>query len=331
MLFGTSRPLDVGSRVSAGRPLVVGIGLALAAVLPVEAQLTLTPAGNARGFALSTFASNFPSSSGIGPEGVAFAPDGTVLVTNYFNGNLQRFQNADNQNAAAVPVLASFGTDRANGLGYLGTTAYMSQYGSGQLVELNADGSVNRVVATGLANPLGVATSPSTGRIFVGLSTGIANVNPVTGVFSPLVSGSSVDGITLSPDGATLYAAVRGGINAQQLVGYSTSTGAVVYSSGVLTGGIDGTALGFGMFDGYIYANMNNGTVLELNLATPGAPPTIIASGGSRGDMVGFDPSGSGDMLITQQTSVVRLRGIPGPSTVSLLGLAGVLAFRRRR
>lgn len=310
--------------------LLVTVGLATRPTC-VLADLTLTSAGEARGFQLSLFASSFPSSGGIGPEHAAYAPDGTILVTNYFNGTVQRFQNTNNQSASTTPVLASYGTDQANGLAYLGTTAYMSQYASGRLVQLNSDGTINRIVASGLSGPLGVAANSVTGRLFVGLSNGIVNLDPVTGVFSSLVTGSSVDGITLSPDGSTLYAAVRGGTNAQKLIGYNTSSGAVVYDSGVLSGGIDGTALGFGPFQGFIYANMNNGTVLELNLAAPGSPPITIANGGSRGDMAGFDPTGSGDMLITQTDRIYRLSGIPSPSASALLSLGGLLVSRRRR
>lgn len=309
---------------------LVAFGAVGALTSVAAADLTLTADGISRGFQLTTFSYNM-ASAGVGPEGVAYAPDGTVLVAEYPNGRLQRFLNIDNQDASTVPYLATYGTDQANGLAYLGSTAYMSQYANGRVLELNADGTMNRVVTTGLGAALGLAANPHTGRLFVGYGSGVVDLDPVTGSFTSLVSGSSVDGITLSPDGATLYAAVRGGINSQHLIGYNTSTGAVVYDSGALAGGIDGTVLGFGPFEGYVYANMNNGTLIELNLNSPGSAPVIIASGGTRGDMAAFDPTRSGDMLITQLDRIIRLSGVPAPSSLVPLALGGFIASRRRR
>ncbi len=329
--FRRSFPANFTPHNSSFRPAFLVAAAISFSATSARAQLTLTPAGVSRGFGLQTFATGFGTGS-LGPEGVAYAPDGTVLVANSgHGGNLQRFQNINDQSAITTPILASYGGDNANGLGYLGTTAYMSQYQSGRVVQLNQDGTLNRVVTTGLSGPLGIAPNPLTGRLFVGLANGLINLDPISGSFTTLVSGVSADGVTLSPDGSTVYAAIRGGTNAQSLIGYNTTSGAIVYNSGVLSGGIDGTALGFGPFQGFIYANMNSGTVLELNLALPGSAPITIANNGSRGDMVGFDPSGSGDMLITQSDRIIRLTGIPAPSTAALLGLGGLMSARRRR
>ena len=42
---------------------------------------TLTAAGIADGFTLSTFASGFPNNGGVGPLGMAVNSDGNVIVT----------------------------------------------------------------------------------------------------------------------------------------------------------------------------------------------------------------------------------------------------------
>lgn len=322
-------PSERSSLPRCTRPFaILAAAAGLTAPAPLFGQLMLTPDGLARGFQLRTFATDFSVSNGIGPEGIGFEPDGTVLVTTFGSGNLQRFQNTNNQSAATTPVLASYGTDGANDVRYLGNTAYMSQYAHGDVVQLNHDGSINHVVVSGLASPLGLAPDFATGRIFVGMANGIVNLDPVSGMFSTLVTGSEVDGLTLAPDGSVLYAAVRGGTNSQHLIGYDTTSGSIVFDSGLLNGGVDGTALGFGPLLGNIYANMNNGTLIEINLHT--MAQTLIASGGSRGDFVAADPTGSGDVLITQGDRIMRLVGVPAPSSMLVIG-GGFLAWMRRR
>jgi hypothetical protein len=67
-----------------------------------KAQLTITSAGGAQGLSLTTFAAGFPTSSGVGPIGIAFSGGG-VLVTD-FPGHVRLFpSHADGQNAASVP------------------------------------------------------------------------------------------------------------------------------------------------------------------------------------------------------------------------------------
>lgn len=311
--------------------VLLASAVALAATADVRAQLTLTQAGIDRGFRLTTFASGFPSSSSIGPEGMGFAPDGSIWVATPTSGNVQRFQNVDDQNAATAPILASYGAGAINDLQFLGTTPYMSQFNAGRVVELNANGTLNRVVATGISGALGLAPNPFTGRVFVSSPTRIVDLDPATGSFTNFATGDNVDGLTLSPDGSTLYAAVRGtGPLANRLIGYNTGTRAITFDSGVISGGMDGTVLGYGQFAGYIYANMTNGTVIEINLSDPTQRVTI-ASGGSRGDFAYSHPSRNGDMFLTQTNSIMRLSGIPAPSTLALVGLGGALAARRRR
>jgi len=55
---------------------------------------------------------------------------------------------------------------------------------------------------------------------------------------------------------------------------------------------------------GKIYANENNGNVIEIDLLTKSQ--TIIATGGSRGDFVAVDPNGS--LLLTQTDRICGLR-----------------------
>jgi hypothetical protein len=70
--------------------------------------LALTPAGQALGLTLSTFASGFPNgptpTGNVGPLGIAFPAPGGVLVTDG-NGPVYRFPtDGDGQSAASTPV-----------------------------------------------------------------------------------------------------------------------------------------------------------------------------------------------------------------------------------
>ena len=302
--------------------------LATLCTAAANADLTLTPDGITRGFALTTFASGFASSGNVGPVSIDFQTDGSILVSSFVGNRIQRFANTDNQSAATAPALSYPPDEFPHGIAHFGSTVFVSRFGTQTIVQLNADGSINHTVATGLGNARDLLANPATGRLLTSTTTGIRDVNPVTGSFTTLVTDEA-DGISLSQDGSIVYGAIISGPRSGHLIGYSTSTGAPVFDSGFLSGGLDGTALGFGERFGYIYGNMNNGTVLEINLATLAS--TIIATGGSRGDFVSADPSGSGDLLLTQSDRIIRLSGIPSPSAAALLGLGSLLAARRRR
>ncbi len=149
---------------------------------------------------------------------------------------------------------------------------------------------------------------------------------------SVLFNNAGADG--LSTDGTVLYAAV----NINSIVGYNILTKVQTFNSGFINSA-DGSALGFGTLSGNIFANTNDGRLVEINLTT--SVQTVIATGGTRGDFVTVDPNGT--LLITQSNSIVRLTpasggafaSTPEPGTVGLFfsaGLSGVgLLLRRRR
>lgn len=299
------------------------------------AQMTLTQAGIDRGFQLTTFASNFPTVSGIGPRGVHFEADGRVLVSS-LNGQVRRFDNVDGQSALNVTPFVTFsGTDNANGMGRIGSdpSIYLAQHNNNRVIRMNRDGT-NQVTVATVPSALDIAVHPTTGELFVtgsgSGSGGVFRVNPVTGTVATLSPpGERADGITITPDGSRIYVANYGGSSPSRIVGYDTSSGLEVFRTAQIPGNIDGLALGFGPLTGYIYSVTNDGRFWEMNLSTQAL--TLIGTGGSRGDLMASDPSGSGDVLFTQANSVLRLSGIPTPSTAALLGLGGLLAARRRR
>src|SRR5215470_3344737 len=92
-----------------GRSRRPGTRLVVEALEPRQLlTLTLTAAGRAAGFGLSTFATGFPvrSSDGVGPLGVVFPASGGVLVDDGL-GNVRLFpSDTDGQDAATVPPVS---------------------------------------------------------------------------------------------------------------------------------------------------------------------------------------------------------------------------------
>src|SRR5438132_4122871 len=162
-----------------------------------RADLALTPAGTAAGFSLSTFATGFPSSSTIGPLGIAF-PGSGVLVTD-FPGNVRFFtSDIDGQNAALIVPGQNYGQPNAVGLAQVGSHIYMTQQGNAQVVEVNANGTLNQVIltgATGIGFATGIVANPANGHLFVSNVSQIFDVDPIAKTRTLFVSAGA-DGLT---------------------------------------------------------------------------------------------------------------------------------------
>ncbi len=189
------------------------LGLTMSATFlpssPARAGLVLTAAGVAEGFQLSVFANNFPSDGLLGPVGVAFPTTGGVLASDG-PGNVRLFPtDTDGQNAAAAPVTQSYGEGRAFDMAQSGGNIYMTQRDAGQVVQLNNNGTLNQVIAAGLVTPHGIVVDPLNGHLIVSSFTGnnVYDIDPVAKTANVLFN-ASLDGITISPDGKTLYGAL---------------------------------------------------------------------------------------------------------------------------
>jgi uncharacterized repeat protein (TIGR01451 family) len=278
--------------------------------------LTLTPAAQAAGFSLSTLASGFPSrGDGLGPFGVAFPATGGVLVTDGA-GNVRLFPtDADGQNAASFPPVAGakYAASDPSGLARIGNTLYMALGQTGEVVQVNSDGTVNQVIVH-IASADGVTANPLNGHLFVSAFNGaIYDVDPVAKT-ATVFANVAADGLAFDPSSGTLYAALySAGGPGNRIEGFDINTKAVVFDSGTVTGGPDGIALGTGTRVGNLFVNTNSGTVVEVNLVTKAQ--TLIASGGTRGDFVAVDPRN--DTLIVSQTDrLARLTPPPGSGFV---------------
>ena len=283
--------------------------------------LTLTAAGLADGFGLLTFATGFPENSfGLGPISVAFPATGGVLATDTF-GNLRLFPtDTDGQDAASITPIQNFGgADAGNpnafALAQLNGTIYMTQAGTGDVVKLINNGASTQVVVSGISRASAVVADPFNNLLYVhraGNGAPIYVVDPVAKTVN-VFQNIQADGLSLSPDGKTLYAAIDGGASAGHVLGFDTTTKALDFDSGAISGGPDGIAVGKGPVAGNLFVNTNGGTIVEVNLAT--AAKTLIASGGSRGDLVTVDANNA-TLLVTQSDRIMRAHpgGVCHPS-----------------
>jgi hypothetical protein len=315
------------------RVVLATLGLATLLSGGARADLALTAAGVAQGLSLSTFATGFPSTSGVGPVGVAFV-NGTVLASDY-PGNVRVFAtDTDGQNAASAPIGQNYGTGNAADLAQVGNTVYMTRQGIGDIVQINANGTFNQVIVTGVPTATGIIASPTTGHLFVSTlgNNVIYDVDPIAKTKTVFVN-QPADGLSVSPDGKTLYAEING-----HILGFDTTTKAQTFDSGLIPNSPDGAAIGTGLFAGKLFVNTNGGTVYEVDTTT--LSQTLIATGGSRGDFVVVDPT-NGTLLLTQTDRIVRLSGatftaVPEPSPLVLAGVGslvglGAYGWKRRR
>lgn len=270
------------------------------------AALDLTPATANAGWKLTAFASGFPvkDKTTIGPLGIAFTNEGKVLVADY-HGEVFVFPNDNDGHTIADAVIGqTYLPGNAVGLARVGANYYMTTQSDNHVVQINADGTFNKTIAT-LSFPTGICANPNNGHLFVTYKYGVADVNPLTGAASKFLGIGYCDGI--ATDGITLYVALG-----QHIVGYRLSDKVKVFDSGYILAA-DGVAIGSGTLAGQLFVNTNYGQVFQIDIASQVI--TLIATGGSRGDFIAVDPNGS--LLITATSGVWRLTPPAGSSFVT--------------
>ena len=309
---------------------------------PARAALTLTPAGTADGFTLSTVVGGFFGT--YGPLGEAILPNGNFVTGSASTDRIYVFKDVDGQTLSSAVVSTPYTFQTGNPqyvMATVGGKAYGAQVAGGTIVQFANDGSFAAVAGlTGLLAYYGMWGDPTTGHLIASSNHGLVDIDPVAGSFRVINASVFPDGVTVSSDGKTLYAEVGGNINS-----YNVATGAFVqtYSGGGHSP--DGTGvISGGKFSGDLIVNNNDGTVTLLD--TTSGSETIIASGGTRGDFVSADTN-NGTLFLSQYDQVARLScgadcsiggtpppppPIPEPSSTTLLGLglAGLFALSRR-
>ena len=161
------------------------------------------------------------------------------------------------------------------------------------------------MVGSGFVHDAGLAANPTNGHVFLsirdaGVPDRIVDFDPVSKTSVTFKNNVSADGISFSPDGKFLYAAL---LDTSHILGYRVADGLQVFDSGAIAGA-DGCVAGSGKLAGFLFVNTNDGRVVQIDLMV--STQTVLASGGSRGDLVAVDPF-DGSLLLTQTDKILRL------------------------
>ena len=316
---------------------------AATALTPVHAAgLTLTAAGVADGFTLTTFVHGFNAQ--YGPLAQGIAPNGNVITGSALGLLIYVFNDVDNQTLPdavhTVPYTAQTGNPNF-AMTTAGGQVYGAQANGGTYEHFASDGTftpIPNLQTAGLTDNLGMWGDPVNGHIISASNRGLVDIDPIAGTFRVINASLFPDGVTVSPDGSIVYVA-----NAGTVQSYNITTGALIntFNTGHSP---DGTGvISGGSFNGDVIVNNNDGTVGLLDPTRSSGDPNqfvIIANSGTRGDFVSPDTS-NGTLFLSQNEQVARLSCGPGcviggppsapePASYTMFGI-GLAAFAVRR
>lgn len=304
----------------------------------------LTPAGVNDGFILSTFVSGYNFGATYGPIAQGILSNGNVITGSMGNNRIYVFNDVDNQTLGSAITSAPYSCQTGNcnfAMASAGGEVYGAQLFGGIYEHFASNGTFTPIAnlqAAGLFGYLGMWTDPLNGHIISASNKGLVEIDPVAGTFRVINASLFPDGVSLSPDGSTVY--VENGGTVQS---YSFATGQLIHT--YFTGhSPDGTGVIIGgAFNGDVIVNNNDGTIGLLDPTKPDGNSSqfvIIATGGTRGDFVSPDIT-NGTLFLSEYDNVTRLSCGPGcsigvaspePASAGLVAAAfgGLLWVRRR-
>jgi uncharacterized protein DUF11 len=288
--------------------LVVALGLAATA----EAYQA------APGWVASDYVTGFSFKSGAaGPVGLAFDGRGNLFVGATSSARLHKVPPGGGTTAAATVLRDDYGSvtgltfDKA---GHLYMARGFDPAGRSDVVEVSpSDGSIIRTVARGFVCPVGLATDPISGDLFVsnvfcrgGGIFRISNFQKGPGVVTRYAGDEDADGITFAPDG-TLYAAGEGRI--LRITGTTTGNpGSTEVVANVPTADGLAYAPATATSPAFLIVARNDGQIDRVGLDGTVTP---VVTGTSRGDLVTVGPDQC--VYADLQDRVVKI----GPATGS--------------
>jgi Domain of unknown function DUF11 len=251
----------------------------------------------APGWVASDYVTGFSFKSGAaGPVGLAFDGSGNLFMGATGSATLHKVPPGGGATAAATVLRRGYGSVTGltfDNVGHLYMARGFDPAGRNDVVEVNpSDGSIIRTIASGFVCPVGLATDPISGDLFVsnvfcpgGGIFRISNFQKGPGVVTRYAGNQDADGITFAPDG-TLYAAGAGRI--LRITGTNTSnpgTSDVVASvptaDGLAYAPVTATSPAF------LVVARNDGQIDRVGLDGTVAP---VVTGTSRGDLVTVGP-----------------------------------------
>ena len=264
----------------------------------------------APGWVASDYVTGFDHGSEAGPVGLAFDGSGNLLVSTLPTASLHKVPPGGGT-AAGTKIRDGFG--QAAGLAFdKNGRLYMARGTQHDVVELNpASGELIRTVADGLPCPVGLATDPISGDLFVsnvfcngGGIMRISNFANGAGKTTRYAGTQDADGLTFAPDG-TLSAAA--GVSIVRISGTNSKSPGTV-SSFVDLPEVDGIAYAPASTQSpeYLVVVRTDG---EVDRVDTGGQVTPILTAGSRGDLVTVGPDRC--IYADLQDRVIKL----GPAT----------------
>ena len=262
----------------------------------------------ANGWVASDYATGFPHGNSSGPVGVVFDGSGNLLVADNPEGSLYKIAPGGGS-ADGARIHTGYGANGAEGLAFgKDGRLYLARGSQHDVVEINpASGDVIRTVVANLPCPVGLATDPVSGDLFVsnvfcpgGSIMRISGFQNGPGTARPYAGTQDADGLTFTPDG-TLYAAA--GNKVVRIAGTnSNQPGSVSDVANVPK--VDGIvyAPATAHDDEYLVVDRNDGEIDRLDF---NGTLTPLLTGGSRGDLVTVGPDRC--MYATLQDSVIKL------------------------